>query len=109
MGRLGFHARTAPNSYRFPPVTGPDLKQRVITQLYHPVMSVPGATIRAMPDDLEQLPAPVSPSAPGAGPTMLAGELVHRVRAELPVVSELGELVAAASLATPQAWRTLRG
>src|SRR5260370_29823125 len=29
-------------------------------------MSVPGATIRAMPGDLERPPAPVSPAAPGA-------------------------------------------
>jgi hypothetical protein len=53
-------------------------------------MPVPGAAIGTMPGDLEQLPAPVSPSAPGAGPTVFAGELVHRLRAELPVVSEPG-------------------
>ena len=54
-------------------------------------MSVPGATIRAMPGDPGRLPAPVSPSAHGAAPTVLAGELVHRMRAELPAVGELGE------------------
>ena len=54
-------------------------------------MSVPGATIRAMPGDLERLPAPVSPAAPGAGPAALAAELLGRVRAELPVVGGLGE------------------
>ena len=49
--------------------------------------------IRAMPGDLEhaRLPAPVSPAAPGTGPAVLAGELLARVRAELPVVGELGE------------------
>jgi hypothetical protein len=31
------------------------------------------------------------PAAPGAGPAMLAGEMVHRVRAELPAVGGLGE------------------
>ena len=41
-----------------------------------------------MAGDLERLPAPVSPAAPGAG---LAAELVGGVRAELPVVGELGE------------------
>src|SRR5690348_1258209 len=54
-------------------------------------MSVPGATIRAMPGDLGPLPARVSPAAPGTGPAMLAGELLGRVRAELPVIGELGE------------------
>ena len=54
-------------------------------------MPVPGATIRAMPSDLERLPVPVSPAAPGAGPAVLAGELLGRVRAELPVVGELAE------------------
>jgi hypothetical protein len=37
--------------------------------------------------DLERLPA----AAPGAGPAVLAAELLGRVRAELPVVGELGE------------------
>jgi len=50
-------------------------------------MSVPGATIPAMPGDLERLPA----AAPGAGPAVLAAELMGRVRAELPAVGELGE------------------
>ncbi len=54
-------------------------------------MSVPGYTIRAMPGDLERLPAPVSPGAPGARPAALAGELMGRVRAELPAVGGLGE------------------
>jgi hypothetical protein len=54
-------------------------------------MSVPAATIRPMPGDLERLPAPVSPGAAGAGPAAMAGELLGRVRAELPVASELGE------------------
>ena len=54
-------------------------------------MSVPGATIRAMPGDLEPLPARFSAAAPGAGPAALAAELLGRVRAELAVVGELGE------------------
>src|SRR4249920_253931 len=54
-------------------------------------MSVPGATIRAMPGDLEPLPAPVLPATPGASPAVLAAELLGRVRAELPVVGGLGE------------------
>ena len=37
-------------------------------------MSVPAATIRAMPGDLEPLPAPVSAAVPGAGPAVLAAE-----------------------------------
>jgi hypothetical protein len=48
-------------------------------------MSAPGATIPAMPGDLEPLPAP------GAGPAVLAAELLGRVWAELPVVVGLGE------------------
>lgn len=54
-------------------------------------MSVPGAAIRAMLGDLERLPASVSPAGPGAGPAAVAAELLSRVRAELPVVGELGE------------------
>src|SRR5438552_17315225 len=54
-------------------------------------MSVPGATIRAMPSELERLHAHVPAASPGAGPAVLAAELLGRVRAELPVVGELGE------------------
>jgi hypothetical protein len=54
-------------------------------------MSAPGVTIRAMPGDLELMPVRVLPAGPGAGPAVLAGELLGRVRAELPVVGELGE------------------
>lgn len=54
-------------------------------------MSVPGATIRAMPGALELPPVPVSPAALVAGPAVVAAELVHRVQAELPAVGELGE------------------
>ena len=50
----------------------------------NPLYHVPSATIRAMPSDLERLPTPVSAAAPGAGPAALAGELLGRVRAELP-------------------------
>lgn len=39
-------------------------------------MSVPGATIRAMPGDLERLPAVAS----GVGPAVLAAELLGRVK-----------------------------
>ena len=54
-------------------------------------MSVPGATIRAMPGDLERPPAAAAAAAPVTGPTLLAAELLGRVRAELPVIGELGE------------------
>jgi integrase/recombinase XerD len=40
---------------------------------------------------MERLPAPVSPFASGAGPAVLAGELLGRVRAELPAVGGLGD------------------
>ena len=53
-------------------------------------MSVPAATIRAMPGDLERMPARVLPAAPGAGPAALAAELLGRVRAELPALGGLG-------------------
>jgi hypothetical protein len=42
-----------------------------------------------MPDDLERLHA--AASAPGAGPAVLAGELLGRVWAELLVVGALGD------------------
>jgi hypothetical protein len=58
----------------------------VITRCITRSVSVPGATIRAMPGDLERLPALVSPGVLGAGPAVLAGELLGRVRAELPVI-----------------------
>ena len=44
-----------------------------------------------MPGGSGRLPAPVSPAAPGAGPAALAAELLARVRAELPMIGELGE------------------
>ena len=50
-------------------------------------MSVPGATIPAMPGDLERMPA----AAPGAGSAALAAELLGRMQAELPAVGKLGE------------------
>ena len=52
-------------------------------------MSAPAATVRAMPGDLEPLPALVYAAAPGAGPAAVAGELLGRVRAELPAVGGL--------------------
>ena len=36
--------------------------------------------IRAMPGDLERMPAPVFPAAPGAGSAAMVGELLGRVR-----------------------------
>ena len=54
-------------------------------------MSVPGAAIPAMTGDLEPLPARVSLAEPGAGPAALAAELPGRIRAEFPVIGELGE------------------
>jgi integrase/recombinase XerD len=44
-----------------------------------------------MTGDLERLPVPVSAVASGAGPALLAAELLTRIRAELPVVGELGD------------------
>jgi site-specific recombinase XerD len=44
-----------------------------------------------MAGDLERLPAPLSAAAPGAGPAVVAGELLRRVRAELPMIGGLGE------------------
>jgi hypothetical protein len=54
-------------------------------------MSAPGAAIPAMPGDLERLPAAAAAAAPGAGPAALAAELLGRMRAGLPVISELEE------------------
>jgi HAMP domain-containing protein len=45
-----------------------------------------------MAGELERLPKPVSPAASGAGLAVLVGELISRMRAELPVVDELEEL-----------------
>ena len=64
-------------------------------------MSVPRATTRAVPGDLERLPA--AAPAPGAGPAALAAELLGRVRAELPVVGELGETIV---ILVPLAWQS---
>jgi len=54
-------------------------------------MSGPGYTISAMPGDLERLSVPVSATGFGVGPAAVAGELLGRVRAELPAVGELGQ------------------
>lgn len=48
-------------------------------------MSAPAASIRTMPGDLELR------SAPGAGPAVLAAEILGRIRAELPVIGEMRE------------------
>jgi hypothetical protein len=44
--------------------------------------------IRAMTCDLDRLPA--AAAAPGVGPALLAAELLGRMRAELPMIGELG-------------------
>ena len=62
----------------------------VITRCTTRSMRVSGATIRALPGDPGWLLAPVSPAASGAGPVAVAGELLCRVRAELPAVGQLG-------------------
>ena len=74
-------------------------------------MPVPGATIRAMPGDLEPLPPRVLPTRPGAGPAGLAAELLGRVRAELPIIGELGgreQVLVAAWLTGLRSARTRR-
>jgi len=63
----------------------------VITPLYHPVNVGAWRYHPGMPSDLELLPAPALPGRAGAGPASVAGELLGRVRAELPVVGGLGE------------------
>ena len=66
-------------------------------------MSAPGATVRAMPGDLERLPAASAAAAPGAGSAVLA--------AELPVVGGLGvreHVLVAAWLTGPRSARTRR-
>jgi glucokinase len=54
---------------------------RVITRCITPPMSVPGATIRAMPGDLELLPTRVSPAAPGSSSRRTAAARSTRVAA----------------------------
>ena len=66
---------------------------RVITRCITRPISPPGVTIRAMPGDLEPLPVRVLRAA---GPAVLAAELLARIRAELPMIGELGEPGAAA-------------
>jgi len=53
-------------------------------------VTVPAATIRAMPGDLEPLPMRVSPAA-AAGSAVLAAELLAGCGRSSPAVSELGE------------------
>ena len=69
-----------------------------------------------MTGDLERLPAPVSPAAPGAGPAAVAGELLGRVRAELSAGGGLGagaglrasaNLAAVAYFPAAMAWSTV--
>jgi integrase/recombinase XerD len=93
----------------------------VITR-YHPVLSVPAATIRGMAGDQEMVTAAAAVAAGGElvpragaarppGPAVIAAELLARTRAELPVLAGLGEreeLLAAAWLASLRAARTRR-
>ena len=93
----------------------------VITR-YHPVLSVPAATIRGMAGDQETVTAAAAVAAGGdlvpragaarpPGPAVIAAELLARTRAELPVLAGLGEreeLLAAAWLASLRAARTRR-
>jgi ribonuclease HIII len=73
-------------------------------------MSVPGATIRAMPGDLERLPAPVSAAAPGAGPAATdPGELVSHIDTDEAGKGDyFGPLVCAACYLDADVTRTLR-
>lgn len=73
-------------------------------------MSVPGATIRAMPGDPGRLPAPVSPAAPGAGPAATdPDELVPHVGTdEADKGDYFGPLVCAPCYLDADATRTLR-
>lgn len=59
----------------------------MITRCITRSVSVPGATIQAMPGDFELMPVRVFPAA---GPVAVAAELLGRVRAELPVIGGLG-------------------
>jgi hypothetical protein len=55
-------------------------------------MTVPDATIRAMPGGLERLPATACAAVPSAGPAALATELLAGCgQTELPAVGHLGE------------------
>ena len=65
------------------PLTRSRSPQTENNPLYHPLVPVPGATIRATPGDLEPLPARISAAAPGAGPAVLAAELLGRVTISL--------------------------
>ena len=88
---------------------------------YHPVLSVPAATIRGMAGDQETVTAAAAVTAGGdlvprasarpLGPVAIAAELLARTRAELPVLAGLGEreeLLAAVWLASLRAARTRR-
>ena len=62
-----------------------------VTADYAPSRTNDRLRFAAMSGDLGRLPVPVSAAVPGAGPAAVAGELLGRVRAELPVVGALGE------------------
>ena len=85
--------RATRGSLRYP-------SDRVITR-YHPVLSVPAATIRGMAGDRETVTAAAAAVAAGGdlvpwagarppGPVAIAAELLARTRAELPVLARAG-------------------
>jgi hypothetical protein len=83
----------------------------VITRCITRSLSVPAATIPGMASDLELVPVPAAQPPIGAHAVAVAGELLARVRAELPAVGELGEreqLLAAAWLTGLRSARTRR-
>ena len=109
--------REVPDDREFPRGTFSQAEltgERVITRCITRSLSVPGATIRAMPGDPGRLPAPASPAAPGAGPAAVAGELLGRARAELPAGWGAGaglrasaNLAAVAYFLAAMAWSTV--
>jgi integrase/recombinase XerD len=54
-------------------------------------MTAPDVTLSVMSSDLERLHARAPAASAGAGPAVVAAELLGRIRAELPVVGGLGE------------------
>jgi hypothetical protein len=66
-------------------------EERVITCCTTRPVSVPGTTIRAMPGDPGRLPHPSPRPRPARAQRAVAGELLGRVRAELPAGGGLGK------------------
>ena len=73
-------------------------RSNVGARRYHP----------AMPGDLVPLPTRVSAAALGAGPAVLAAELLGRMRAELPMIGGLGEREQILVAAWPTGLRSAR-